>query len=220
MCENRDKIIEKIKNLLDLANNNPSEHEAISAALKAQELMAKYHLDSHDIEDVEITDEIIEDSIYVGKGNKWKYSLASIVGRNFCCKVFTRGTSKVVFYGYEKDTTIATTVFKYLFQTGNKLADKVYRDKKFNGYNTKGVKNQFLLGYLDGIKQVLDRQCTSLMLVVPKEVENSYEEFTSNNNFRTIRNTISYSSDARVYNEGKSSGINIANARALESGIV
>lgn len=36
-----EKILNKIKNLLDLANNNPNENEAIAAALKAQELMAK-----------------------------------------------------------------------------------------------------------------------------------------------------------------------------------
>ena len=30
-----EKILNKIKNLLDLANNNPNENEAIAAALKA-----------------------------------------------------------------------------------------------------------------------------------------------------------------------------------------
>ena len=41
-----EKILNKIKNLLDLANNNPNEHEALAAALKAQELMAKYGVDA------------------------------------------------------------------------------------------------------------------------------------------------------------------------------
>lgn len=40
-----EKILNKIKNLLDLANNNPNENEAIAAALKAQELMAKYNIE-------------------------------------------------------------------------------------------------------------------------------------------------------------------------------
>ena len=31
-----EKIIVKIQNLLDLANNNPNENEAVAAALKAQ----------------------------------------------------------------------------------------------------------------------------------------------------------------------------------------
>ena len=42
--ESREKILEKIEKLLALAGNNPSENEAISAALKAQELMAKYKI--------------------------------------------------------------------------------------------------------------------------------------------------------------------------------
>lgn len=39
-----EKIIEKIKNLMDLASNNPNQNEAMAAALKAQELMAKYNV--------------------------------------------------------------------------------------------------------------------------------------------------------------------------------
>ena len=39
-----EKIMEKIKKLLALANNNPSEDEAMAAALKAQEMMAKYNI--------------------------------------------------------------------------------------------------------------------------------------------------------------------------------
>lgn len=37
-----EKIIAKIKKVLELSRNNPSEEEAKSAALKAQKLMAAY----------------------------------------------------------------------------------------------------------------------------------------------------------------------------------
>ena len=43
--ENMERILEKIRRALALAGDNPNEHEALAAALKAQELMAKYNID-------------------------------------------------------------------------------------------------------------------------------------------------------------------------------
>lgn len=209
------KIIEKIKNLLDLANNNPNENEAMAAALKAQELMAKYHIDVREVEGDEITDEIIESPLFVGNGDKWKFVLGTIIAKNFCCKVYYRGKDTIVFYGYEKDAKIATQVFDFLFKTGNKLADRCYYEYYKKGKPTKGIKNQYLLGYCDGIKTVLERQCTALMIVTPKEVTESFEDLTKN--FGTFKNTLSMRADAAAYNKGHSDGISTANARSIEA---
>ena len=46
------KIIETIKKCLALASNNPSEEEARAAALKAQQLLAKYNIALADVEEV------------------------------------------------------------------------------------------------------------------------------------------------------------------------
>ena len=72
-----EKIIKKVKNLLDLANNNPSENEAIAAALKAQELMAKYNIDSSAING-EDSKEFFHAKYIIGAGHemkKWKVKL-------------------------------------------------------------------------------------------------------------------------------------------------
>ena len=58
--EKREKILKKIENLLALAGNNPSENEAIAAALKAQELMAKYNIELADIEGETPKDNIVK----------------------------------------------------------------------------------------------------------------------------------------------------------------
>ena len=208
------KIIEKIKNLLDLSRNNTNENEAMAAALKAQELMAKYHIDVHDVEDEELTDEIIESEIFVGSGDKWKFKLATIIGKNFCCKVFFRGRERIVFYGYEKDAEIATQVFQFLFETGNKLADRCYYEYYKAHKPTRGVKNTYLVGYCDGIKTVLDRQCSALMIVIPKEVTESFEEMTKD--FGTMKTNLSISHDRSAYNKGREDGISTANARSIE----
>lgn len=209
-----EKIIERIKNLLDLSRNNTNENEAMAAALKAQELMAKYHVDVHEVEGEELTDEIIESSLFVGNGDKWKFVLANIIAKNFCCKVYYRGKDTIVFYGYEKDTEIAKQVFKFLFNAGNKLADRCYYEYYKMNKPTKGVKNQYLIGFCDGIKTVLDRQCTALMIVTPKEVVEGFEELTKG--FRTISSRLSIRNDRDAYNKGHRDGIDTANARSLE----
>ena len=47
---NQEKIIDKIRKVLELSKNNPSEEEAQAAALKAQKLMAEYHISIKEIE--------------------------------------------------------------------------------------------------------------------------------------------------------------------------
>ena len=218
--ENMEKILNKIKNLLDLANNNPNENEAMAAALKAQELMAKYNIDSSAIGSDESEKELFK-AVWRDTGKhemkKWKVSLAQIIAKNFCCKVYflgTKGCQDVVFYGFKKDATIAIEVFRFLYQSGNKFAVRYYNQCKKEGRNTRGVMNTYLMGFCDGIKEVLDRQCTALMLVIPKEVEESYTEMSKN--FRTAQNRISMNHDYRAYDEGKTDGRNTASARGIE----
>lgn len=216
--EKREKILKKIENLLALAGNNPSENEAIAAALKAQELMAKYNIELADIEGEKPKNNITEET-YTPKANchyvrKWRYKLAQIIAKNFCCKTYCINRDTVVFYGYEKDAKIAVEVFKFLFETGNKLANRYYLKCKKEGKNTKGVLNTYLVGFCDGIKEVLDKQCTALMIVVPKEVEEAYAEHSKG--FKLINNSLATSGDARAYNEGKTEGKATATARGIE----
>ena len=49
MADNRDKIIERIKKLLALANDDSNTNECITAALKAQELIAQYNVEEYEL---------------------------------------------------------------------------------------------------------------------------------------------------------------------------
>lgn len=210
-----EKAIEIIKKLLATANDKgASENEAMIAALKAQELMAKYDIQMTDIEGESTSDEIVDNQIYVGSGNKWKYSLAGVIATNFCCRVYICGSKHIVFYGYKKHAEVAKEVFTFLFNTGNKLANRYYGELYNRGESTKGVKNTFLIGYLHGIKSVLEKQCTALMLVIPKEVNDSYNEKMAGAKTRT-RN-LTGQKNAAAYHRGLNEGKNVATARSLE----
>lgn len=55
----KQKVIEKVKKILALAEKNPNENEAVAAALKAQELMAKFNITENDLGN-EIDEQSIE----------------------------------------------------------------------------------------------------------------------------------------------------------------
>lgn len=212
-----EKILNKIKNLLDLANNNPNENEAIAAALKAQELMAKYNIELDQLDDKKETREIVKEIYHQSDKHemrKWKIGLADIIAQNFRCKVYFMNKKDVVFYGYKEDAKIALNVFTYLYEIGNKFAVRYYNKCKKEGEKTRGVMNTYLVGFKDGVAEVLEKQCTALMIVTPKEVTESFEEMTSG--WKTIKSTLRLSGDTSAYSNGKSDGRDMATARNIE----
>lgn len=217
---NMDKIIIKIQNLFDLSNNNSNEHEAIAAAMKAQELMAKYHVELSQLDtgnDKEMYKAVYKNTSKHEMKN-WKTRLAIVVARNFCCKHYLtshgRGNMDVVFYGYKKDATIALEVFTFLYESGNKFAVRYYNQCKKNHEDTKGVMNTYLQGFVAGIKDVLDKQCTALMIVVPKEVEESYAEMSKN--FGTTHTKLNATYDPKAFDTGRSDGKTAMSSKAIE----
>ena len=211
------KMIETIKKLLRTSTDTAAtENEARLAALKAQELMAKHGIELTDVDTGEEHDSISYDVFDSGTGNAWKYTLANIVAQNFCCKFFTIDKRRICFYGYDKNTKVAQEVFRFLFNVGNKLADRYYMKCRYHNMETKGVKNSFLLGYVLGIQKVLDKQCRALLLITPKEVEESYKEFTSTKDMKKSESTIK-SSERKSYEEGFRRGTETANSRYIEN---
>ena len=213
-----DKMVEKISNLLDLANNNPNEHEAMAAALKAQELMAKYHIELADLNHNSGT-KIIEEYCKVeGSGpSKWRSLLAGIIAENFCCKVYmseTMFSKYVVFYGYENDAKIAKEVYTFLYDIGVKLARHQYYLAKREGRYTKYVMNTYLTGFCEGIREVLGKQCTALMVVVPEEVKTAFAEKTKD--FKTTVSRITTSTNSGLYEAGVRDGKDTIKSRSIE----
>lgn len=220
-----ERIIEKIRKVLELSKNNPSEEEARAASLQAQKLLAKYHLEIGDIESTEANvDDIEEVRTHVGMGNKWKYQLAGIVSRNFRCRHFYYGKDTVVFYGHSTDAKVAKEVFDFLFKEGKRKASAKQREAKKIYGTTTGVFNAYIVGFMNGVRKALEEQCTALVLVVPKEVNEKYEEKSSGFkkmknsgvNVRTYDSMLSCCQD--VMEEGERHGRDIAGQKKLSVG--
>lgn len=211
-----EKIIAKIKKLFALAENNPSEEEAKVAALKAQELLAQYHIEYADVEEIDLDrveelDEIIVDV----PAKKWKYTLANIVAKNFRCKHFFYGKQRVVFYGHQTDAKIASETFKYLFNMGNRLGMRLYNEARNAYRNTSNIYNSCVLGFCRGIEQALAEQSRALMVIVPEDVKDGYEKKISGARTMNISGISAYRGDA--YERGRQQGYNAMKRNALNA---
>lgn len=71
-------IHNKIKQLLILGEQSPNEHEAKIALSKAQELMAKYHIDSVDMKDTPYIRNEMRISASYG-GSAWVRTLLGVI---------------------------------------------------------------------------------------------------------------------------------------------
>lgn len=208
-----EEIVKKIEKLLALAGNNPNEHEALAAALKAQELIAKYNVSIDCLGAKKEMQKIGTARHTNGKGYKWRYRLAEIVARNFRCKVFLLNNVDVVFYGYESDSKAALATFSFLFKVGNKLSAKYCNEYKKTHVNANGVRNTYLKGYCAGIANALDAQCTALMVIVPQEVEEQFAEATKSVKPKHV--TYNIKKDSAIYIDGKRDGRTVAESRNL-----
>ena len=76
------KVLEKIKNLLDMTvENGCTIAEAANAAKKAQSLIAEFNVS---MSQLDIKEEVGEESIKISR--QWMKALASIVSKNMCCE--------------------------------------------------------------------------------------------------------------------------------------
>lgn len=211
-----ENVIKKVQKLLALADQskNPSEAEAIAASMQAQKLLAKYNLEITDVTGEEKKENIEQVIADVGAGKKWKYNLAEIVARSYCCKVYYKGAEMIIFYGFQSDTLIARRVFMYLFKVGNSLATKYVKERKDNGeWETAGLYNSFCKGFCNGVNSELQKGCSALALVTPKLVTDSFKEFSAkfgNKNTRINGN------DWEAYEKGKIEGKRALNAQYIE----
>jgi len=218
------KIIEKINNLFDLSKNNPNENEAMAAALKAQELMAKYNVSMVQLEDA---DSVKEDIVTIGvnvndiKGSsgtiKWRYELARVIANNFRCELCFSNQGDVYFVGYKTDSEIAARTFTFLFQTGNRLSVNYYSKMYKAGRNTDGVRSAYLYGFVHGVKDKLERQSFELMIVTPQEVTDKFNEITAGYTKKSIKTTIKTNRACDdAYNTGREDGNSVVDGTRIE----
>lgn len=120
----REKILDRVRKLLALSSNNPSQEEANAALLQAQRLMAEHQIEITDAIENE-ADAAIVVEVICDQGKRfetWRTSLAGVVARHFRCSTFTRkvrtsgrayarAESSLIFVGLTADVEICQAVY-------------------------------------------------------------------------------------------------------------
>lgn len=209
-----EQVIEKIKKCLALANNNSSDAEAKAALLQAQKLMAKYNVSVEMTEGGETISYSKEACVHRYDA-AYRKPLAAVIADNFRCKFFLYGT-QIVFFGRDTDARIAKEAFEYAYEfamrEGNRLENKAYAERG----TARGVHSSYTAGFIAGLKEALEAQCTALMIITPQDVKDEFAEMSKNwgsarGGFR-LNNGI----DGEAYRRGKHDGKTVMNGRRLE----
>ena len=225
-----EKIRKKIESLLKLAGNNPSEEEARSALLKAQDLMLKYHIE---LDGEDESEPIITVSYQMtGEENrsfvrKSIISLAMLIAENFRTHTF-KGAQSICFVGYEADAEASLALIRFLseeLRKGNILyiQEKIMECADFasgrSEYEMNRIRKDWCNGFVDGIRTAFaDRKSDGryeIMLMTPAAVE----AVVSQMNLRScdINERIRRNRDEDAYHRGKKDGEAAIGKRSLEN---
>ena len=209
MEESKVKIIAKIKNLMELAHDNPSDEEGQSALLMAQKLMLKH--DIH-LAQVEVQEETkFETSTSVGKSSRrilwWEKDTAVVIATNFRCYVINQRnpylrTSEILFFGEKEDSIMAAKIYEAA------LIYIRYRIKHLP-VKTPEYKNSYIMGFIISIEGRFKKQVEEygLMVLPKKEVlDDLKNEFANLSKAETKAPEFGFNQEA--YELGKEQGEN------------
>lgn len=205
------KLIEKIQKLLSLSESS-NENEAKIAMLKAQELLVKHKLSLQEVKNIKINNSKIKDDItnISFTKAKWKGKLAHLIADNFGCYNYykTRRVNTITFFGREEDVKVCNIVLQYAVDCIETSIKRLQREYIKNGYSTRGVGNDYAMGFIEGLRENFESQKKAnqewgLVLFKDKEV---VEEYSKKVFKRSININSTFKGNSDVYYEGIENG--------------
>lgn len=225
--EKIDKIIDRVKKLLELAKS-PEPEEAKAALLKAQELMMKYNINLTDAElNERNTDSVVTKSYIFHKKLKRQQhhlNIASLLAHNFRTKTYYSNLG-IYFVGFEEDATTCVLLMDFLVQfIENAFPIFLKEDKKKNPLKyygegqsySKFIKRSWISGFVSGLAQAFEDRLIDksyeIMVITPTAVEEAYNELT----LRTVSHKPRYEQkDRSAYTQGFEKGKSCMDAREI-----
>lgn len=214
------KIVEKIQKLLALSESS-NEHEAHLSMLKAQQLLVKYKLSLKEVNEFKIYDSSIKEKksrISFTKA-KWKAQLARLIADNFGCYYFlkTRNTNTITFFGREEDVVVCNILLEYAVDCIENVVKKLRYKYSKNGYSTKGLENDYAVGFITGLKKKFEEQKKEnhewgLVLIKDNEVVKGYEQ-------KKFKGTVKINTSFQGYTEAFEKGLEDGNKFSISDKI-
>lgn len=219
-----EKIIAKVQKLLELAGNNPNENEAQAAMLKAQQLMARYHIEAAQVTKKEEVKKVETTIIEGNQSTAWAIRLANIITANFRCNLLRVPGKGLMFVGLVEDVAIARGVYVFAVQVLEKNMKKLRRQYRKQGLSTDGISQDYAAGFLAGLKKKYDDQVKenewALVLVKDALVVAETQALISPNRKAYQAKEKARRGDANLYAMGYHDGNTLGdNQKALEGAV-
>lgn len=219
----KEKIIDKIRKLLELSKNNPNKEEAILALTKARELMFKHDIN---IENIEKDDKnYFEKIVQLKKWKNWIIFLVMYLNDAFgTFSLYNEYTKKVYFYGEKEKVLGVSEIFEFLFEVADYLAMKEYRNYLKEYGTGKGIYLSYILGFINGVNNALEKQNREFeeygIVIVTSEVlkqqvrkdKNAVEKREK----RLFNKNINEDLNREVFDKGYDEGITILDKKQIE----
>ncbi|MBR1580047.1 MAG: DUF2786 domain-containing protein [Selenomonadaceae bacterium] len=203
-------VLKKIAAMMNLTvENGATEHEAIAAATMAQKLIAKYHVD---ITELEMAKAPADDKVDVHEApavRRWESLLATVVGNNMRCEVVShyenrRVTIKII--GSETDRLAAVETFNMLQAICREGIKRRKAAAKHTYGSAAGIEMAYAWGFITGVKNEMERQAMALMLVIPDNVKDYFNDIPNIRKRRTHApdnvNRATYEAQSAGYADG------------------
>ena len=172
-----EKLIEKIKNLIQLANDNPSDEESQTALLLAQKLMLKNNIALAEVEQFDEPKKFETSSTIAKEANRilWgERELAYTLAHNFRCfyvdqRDLRLRKSRIIFFSEKQDADLVSKVFEAA------LLYLRYRLDRLPSRET-SYKNSYLKGFLIALSRRFKKQVEeySLMILPSEETKEAF----------------------------------------------
>lgn len=214
------RLMERLQACLNLAGDaGATDAERQAATLAAQRIMAEHNLKADQGKSKErkiIT--IVTDCFTTKRIPAYAPKLAAIIAEAFRCRTYNK-YDKVnrrhtpAFMGYTEDAQAANSIFEFLFKNLQANARKVS-----NAPNAKsGDWQSYVEGFLVGLLSAFETQSMELMVVIPKEVNDNYDEFSKGLS-KGRGGSLRVQLNGEYYTKGKEDGKNAVAKRTLEGG--
>ena len=219
----KEKIIDKIRKLLELSKNNPNKEEAILALTKARELMFKHNVD---IENIKKDDtNYFEKIVQLKKWKNWIIFFVMYLNDAFgTFSLYNQYTKRIYFYGEKEKVLGVSEIFEFLFEVADYLAMKEYRNYLKEYGTGKGIYLSYILGFINGVNNALEKQNREFeeygIVIVTSEVlkqqvrkdKNAVEKSEK----KLFNKNINTDLNREVFDKGFDEGITILDKKQIE----
>src|SRR5690606_35729550 len=156
----KDKILDKIRKLLALAQSSNSQSEVENALAQAEKLRKKYQIDINELEvspeDIDYEYLLVDTKTF--EPTHWIIILCQTIANGYNCQLIrnTKANGKVYMriIGFAEDVQMCENV---IFSTKVIIREMADIQWKING-KTKHFRKNYILGFLEGLNQRLTEE--------------------------------------------------------------